>query len=119
MIRPPPRSSLFPYPTLFRSQFTTKVFRTQPHDAPHCRRLFNWRYFRLSVGVLAAHHAATWLISAFKAVHMDPGRPHDICHIQVVTISTGGELRAAAPCYWRWKHAGCGIAASYQTVRSD
>src|SRR5438876_4734008 len=34
MIRPPPRSTLFPYTTLFRSLVGGLAFRAQPHEQP-------------------------------------------------------------------------------------
>src|SRR2546430_10883590 len=38
MIRPPPRSTLFPYPTLFRSPPCTRPRRTRPRRT-HARRI--------------------------------------------------------------------------------
>src|SRR5690348_17675275 len=35
LIRPPPRSTLFPYTTLFRSLFRRRAFREAPHPCDH------------------------------------------------------------------------------------
>src|SRR2546425_12388248 len=37
MIRRPPRSTLFPYTTLFRSRFASALRRTPPRRPPPCR----------------------------------------------------------------------------------
>src|SRR5438874_7894863 len=53
MIRPPPRSTLFPYTTLFRSPRRTqnRMTASAPQDGRHLGQLYrtanSWRYVRL------------------------------------------------------------------------
>src|SRR5260221_3972757 len=41
MIRRPPRSTLFPYTTLFRSEFNSKTFYVRPARLAQCERTPN------------------------------------------------------------------------------
>src|SRR5260370_19386160 len=50
MIRRPPRSTLFPYTTLFRSLFTSRNAYAERIDAEHPLGATPWRHGRQSIG---------------------------------------------------------------------
>src|SRR2546428_6921521 len=70
MIRRPPRSTLFPYTTLFRSQLADQhgLYRAhQPVDAPACGRYWTARYQdRKSTRLNSSHDQISYAVFCLK-----------------------------------------------------
>src|SRR2546430_6693908 len=66
MIRRPPRSTLFPYTTLFRSRFAPRRRHARRHEVPVGKRLLKRRLDRKSTRLNSSHSQISYAVFCLK-----------------------------------------------------
>src|SRR5690554_7784444 len=80
MIRRPPRSTLFPYTTLFRSPFEVQIRTHEMHKVAEFGIAAHWKYKEGVSGKNELDNKLAWLRSEEHTSELQ-SRPHLVCRL--------------------------------------